>query len=189
MHEENIKRSYSSYLSRALNTELVNVALSGASNDYIFHSLVENLYSLDNIHSVVVMWTSPTRLYWKNQKRHWFLLPNWASSMIDVTDFKMHDRKENGVWFTGDSDQVVNELSQVHSFFIRNFFDYQEMSKKKENYSKAIQSICANKKIKLVELSIEDLIVHKLLPHMKHPSDSEHESIAKFILEKYYENT
>ena len=189
MHEENVKRSYSAYLSRALDTDLVNVALSGASNEYIFHSIMDNLHSLDNIHSVVIMWTSLNRIYWKSNGRHWFVLPSWSSSMTDPFDFRMHDRTENGVWFTGDSDQVVDELSQAHSFFIRNYFDHKEMSKKIVNYSRAIQNVCANKKIKLVELNTNDLLVHKLIPHIKHPSDSEHESIAKFILENYYENT
>jgi hypothetical protein len=109
--------------------------------------------------------------------------------MTDPYNFRMHDRTENGVWFTGDSDQVVDELSKAHSFFIRNYFDYKEMSKKIVNYSRAIQNVCANKRIKLVELTTDDLLVHKLIPHIKHPSDSEHESIAEFILKNYYENT
>lgn len=189
MHEENVKRSYSAYLSRALDTELVNVALSGASNEYIFHSVMDNLHSLDNIHSVVIMWTSNDRLYWKNNGRHWFVLPGWSSSMTDPVNFQMHDKHKNDVWFTGDSDQVVDELSQAHPFFVRNCFDPKEMAKKTLNYSRAIGNVCANKKIKLVELKINDLITHQLIPHMKHPSDQEHESIAKFILENYYENT
>lgn len=189
MHEENVKRSYSARLSRALDTELVNVALSGASNEYIFHSIMDNLHSLSDIHSVVIMWTGPMRLYWKNQDRHWFVLPGWSSSVTDLFDFKMHDRNKNGVWFTGDSDQIIDELSQVHSFFVRNYFDHRELSHKQENYSRAIQSVCANKQIKLVELTTDDLLVHKLIPHIKHPSDQEHESIAQFILENYYENT
>ena len=63
------------------------------------------------------------------------------------------------------------------------------MTKKTQNYRRAIQAQCDTKQIKLVELTVNDLITNKLMTHMKHPSDSEHESIAKFILEKYYENT
>jgi hypothetical protein len=48
--------------------------------------------------------------------------------------------------------------------------------------------ICDVKQIKLVQLNINDLLSNQLMTHMKHPSDSEHESIAKFILENYYEN-
>jgi hypothetical protein len=189
MHEENVKRSYSAYLSRALDTELVNVALSGASNEYIFHSIMDHLHTVNNIHSVVVMWTSNERLYWKNQNRHWFVLPRWASSMVDLVNFEMHNKQEHGAWFTGDSDQVINDLSAVYPFLIQNYFDSQEMAKKTRNYRQAIQAHCDAKQIKLVELTIHDLIPNKLIPHTKHPSDSEHESIAKFILEKYYENT
>jgi len=189
MHEENVKRSYSAYLSRALDTELVNVALSGASNEYIVHSVMDHLHTVNNIHSVVVMWTSNERLYWKNQNRHWFVLPNWGSSMIDLVNFEMHDKREHGAWFTGDSDQVINDLSAVYPFFIQNYFDSQELAKKTLNYRRAIQAQCDAKQIKLVDLTIHDLITNKWITHIKHPSDSEHESIAKFILEKYYENT
>ena len=150
MHEENVKRSYSAYLSRALDTDLVNVALSGASNEYIFHSIMDNLHSLDSIHSVVVMWTDHSRFYWKNNDRHWFIKINWGSSMVDLVDFRMHNRSEHGAWFSGDNDQVVDELVDVYPFFIRNFFDFQEMKKKTVNYRRAIKSVCDNKKIKLV---------------------------------------
>lgn len=188
MHEENVKRSYSAYLSRALDTELVNVALSGASNEYIFHSIMDNLHSISNIHSVVVMWTSNERLYWKNQNRHWFVLPNWASSMVDLVNFEMHDKLKHGAWITGDNDQVVDELCDIYPFFIQNYFDSQEMAKKTQNYRRAIQAQCDAAQIKLVELTVNDLITNKLIPHIKHPSDSEHESIAKFIMENYYKN-
>jgi hypothetical protein len=188
MHEENIKRSYSAYLSRALDTELVNIALSGASNEYIFHSIIDNLHTLDNIHSVVIMWTSPNRLYWKNQGRHWFMLPNWASSMQDPFNFKMHDRLVHGAWITGDNNQVVDELCNIYPFMVQNCFDHNEMTKKTVNYQQAIKAICDVKQIKLVQLNINDLLSNQLMTHMKHPSDSEHESIAKFILENYYEN-
>jgi hypothetical protein len=189
MHEENVKRSYSAYLSRALDTDLVNVALSGASNEYIFHSIMDNLHSLDNIHSVVIMWTSLNRIYWKSNGRHWFVLPGWGSSMIDLVNFEMHDKQAHGAWFTGDNNQVIDELSNVYPFLIQNFFDSQEMAKKTTNYRRAIKAQCDAKQIKLVDLTINDLVTNKLIPHIKHPSESEHESIAEFILENYYENT
>ena len=189
MHEENVKRSYSAYLAQALDTELVNVALSGASNEYVFHSVMDNLHSQTDIHSVVVMWTSNDRLYWRNQGRHWFVLPSWSSSMTDPYNFQMHDKQKNNVWFTGDNDQVIDELSQAHPFFVRNCFDPAEMAQKTRNYSRAVQQVCANKKIKLTELNINDLVIHQLIPHMKHPSDLEHRAIAEFILKNHYEHT
>lgn len=189
MHEENVKRSYSAYLARALDLELVNVALSGASNEYIFHSVMDNLQKLNDIHSVVVMWTSPLRLYWKHQDRHWFVLPNWASSMVDLVDFEMHDKQDNGAWFTGDNDQVLDDLTVVYPFLMKNYFDDKEMHKKSMNYKLAIQTYCDAKKIKLTQLNVSELVSNKLLSYVKHPTDSEHESIAKFILENYYHKT
>ena len=39
MHPENIKLSYSQHLANMLDCELINVALSAGSNEYIFHSI------------------------------------------------------------------------------------------------------------------------------------------------------
>jgi len=189
MHEENVKRSYSAYMSRALNTELVNVALSGASNEYIFHSILDSLHNSDGIHSVVVMWTSPNRIHWKSQDRHWFVLPQWVASVANLTNFEMYTRQAYGTRFIGDSEQVIDQLCNIFPFMIQNCFDQQEMTKKTWNYQQAIQAVCCAKQIKLVQLSVNDLVSNHLIPRLKHPTDSEHESIAKFILKKYYENT
>jgi hypothetical protein len=65
MHPENIKKSYSAHLAKILDVDLINVAMSAASNEYIFHSLLEEIKKNNDLHSVIVMWTTSGRLYWK----------------------------------------------------------------------------------------------------------------------------
>ena len=187
MHPENIKKSYSQHLANKLGLELLNVALSAGSNEYIFHSIVEQLQKNDDIDSVLVMWTTTGRIYWKCKNRHYFILGNFASSMNNLVNFKMHDKTVNDCWFTGDNNDIINKLAGVHKFFVTDYFDNNEELSKLKNYSTVLGALCAQKKIKLIQLTWEDIKeVWTLGP--THPTASEHEKIADLIYEKYYEN-
>lgn len=187
MHPENIKLSYSQHLANRLNCELINVALSAGSNEYIFHSIVDQIEKNNDIESVIIMWTTTGRLYWKCNNRHYFILGNFASSMIDLVNFKMHDKKVDGCWFTGDNDDIVNKLSETHKFFVTDYFDSDEELSKLKNYSTVLSAVCAQKKIKLIQLTWED-IKEVWEIGRTHPTASEHEKIADHIYGKYYEN-
>lgn len=187
MHPENIKSSYSQHLADQLGCELVNVAMSAASNEYIFHSLIEEISKQQQIHSVIVMWTDPNRLYWKSNNRHYFFLGNFASSTIDPYNFKMHDKTSNGCWFTGDNNNIVNEISEHHRFFVTNYFDSTEGNKKLKHYSAAINSMCQNRQIKLVELTW-DFIDGPWQKQGRHPNFYEHQQVADKIYREYYED-
>jgi len=104
MHPENIKLSYSQHLADRLNCNLLNVALSAASNEYIFHSIVDALGEIQNIHSIIVMWTAYCRLYWKTNDRHYFFHNGNATSMENLFDFKRSDKKINGCWLVADDE-------------------------------------------------------------------------------------
>jgi len=187
MHPENIKKSYSQHLANKLGLELLNVALSAGSNEYIFHSIVEQIEKNNDIDSVLVMWTTTGRIYWKCKNRHYFILGNFASSMIDLVDFKMHDKTVNGSWFTGDNDNIVNKLAEMHKFFVTDYFDNNEEYAKLKNYSTVLTALCAQKKIKLIQLTWKDIKeVWKL--SQAHPTVLEHEKIADLIYARYYEN-
>lgn len=188
IHPENIKLSYSQHLADQLNCNLLNVALSAGSNEYIFHSLMDNIDQQD-IHSVIVMWTTTGRLYWKNNNRHYFFMGTFASSMVDLINFKMHDKKVNNCWFTGDNDDIVETISNAHKFFVTNYFDYTEEQKKLTHYSKALKSACLERKLKLVELTIESFdITNNCMKIGRHPTADEHKQLAESIYRKYYEN-
>jgi hypothetical protein len=187
MHPENIKSSYSQHLADQLGCELVNVAMSAASNEYIFHSLIEEISKQQQIHSVIVMWTSTGRLHWKRNNRHYFFLGNFASSMIDPYNFKMHDKNFNDCWFTGDNNIIVDKIAEHHKFIVTDYFDNVEENKKLKHYSTALNSICSNQRIKLVELDW-NFIDGSWQKQGRHPNFSEHQQVANKIYREYYEN-
>ena len=189
MHPENIKLSYSQHLANKLDCELINVALSAGSNEYIFHSIAEQIEKNDDIESVIIMWTTTGRLYWKCNNRHYFILGNFASSMVDLFNFKIHNKTVDGCWFTGDNDDIVNKLAETHKFFVTDYFDKDEELSKLKNYSTVLRALCDQKKIKLVELTWQsNEIVSKCMTSARHPTAEEHKQIANNIYKEYYEN-
>ena len=187
MHPENIKLSYSQHLANKLDCELINVALSAGSNEYIFHSIVDQIEKNNDIESVIIMWTTTGRLYCYCNNRHYFILGNFASSMVDLVNFEMYNKTVDDCWFTGDNDDILNKLAETHKFFVTDYFDRDEELSKLKNYSTVLRALCDQKKIKLVELTWKDIKeVWKI--GQTHPTASEHEKIADLIYERYYEN-
>ena len=188
MHPKNIELSYSQHLANRLNCELINIALNGSSNEYIFHSIMENIVQQD-IHSVIVMWTTTGRIYWKCNNRHYFILGNFASSMIDLVNFKMHDKTVDGCWFTGDNDRIVDKIADIHKFFVTDYFDSTEEQKKLMHYSKALNSVCQTRNIKLISIDWDYILnIGSWSKESRHPNANEHERIAERIHREYYEN-
>jgi hypothetical protein len=187
MHDENIKKSFSTYVATHLNLELVNVALSGASNEYIFHSVIDAVQQNSNISEVLVVWTGNTRLYWKTKNRHYFVLPTWSSSMENLYDFKMHHLTKDGAWFTGDSNEIVSTLSEVHKFFITHYLDEESLAKKLKNYRLCLREYCTSLGINYNDITISDLqFVGKWVREGRHPDVFEHQQIAEFIIKRFY---
>lgn len=190
MHPENIKLSYSQHIADKLKINLLNVALSAGSNEYIFHSLIEEICKNDDIHSVIVMWTTTGRLCWKSNNRYYFFLGNFATSMKDLINFEMHEKLSRHCWFTGDSDYIVEKISEIHQFIVTDYFDTVEENKKIQHYQLALQTICSTKNIKLVELDwqIFNEINPSILKEMRHPTADEHKQTADLVYARYYSN-
>jgi len=188
MSPENIKQSFSTALAKQLNLELINVALSGGSNEYIFHSVINALEQQNDIDRVLVVWTSHTRLYWKSHNRHYFVMPLWSSSMIDLENFEMHDTQRGDVWITGDNRQIVDTLADMHKFFVDNYFDVNELSAKAKHYDTCLQHLCHAKNIKYLGLHVDD-IANCWGRQPRHPNAEEHKKIAEFIFDKFYKST
>jgi hypothetical protein len=185
MSPENIKQSFSAELATCLNLELVNVALSGGSNEYIFHSIVEEIEKYSDVEKVLVVWTYQNRLYWKCNNRHYFMLPSWASSMVDLENFKMHDKQIGDLWITGDSHLIVDMLLDTHKFFVNNYFDSSELSKKQAHYEICLENLCSQKNIHYSSLHANDIFKFlKVHPH--HLTVDEHKQAAQFIYNKFY---
>lgn len=188
MHPENVKKSFSQHLANRLDCELLNVALSAGSNEYIFHSLVQQIKQTKNIHSIVVVWTSSGRLYWKTNDRHYFFLGNFASSMLDPVNFNMHDKKVNDCWFTGDNDDIVERISTAHQFFVTDYFDHIREQQYLDDYKFSLTEMCNARGIKLVSLEWKDIDIGSWIKQARHPNTTEHIQIAELIYKKYYEN-
>jgi len=188
MHPENVKKSFSQHLANKLECELLNVALSAASNEYIFHSLIKQIKQTNNLHSVVVVWTGPGRLYWKTNDRHYFFLGNFASSMVDLINFNMHDKKINDCWFTGDNENIVDQISTAHRFFVTDYFDFARDMQYLNDYKFALSEICNFRNIKLVSLEWRDLGSTEWQNQGRHPNEIEHRQFAEKIYNEYYEN-
>lgn len=188
IHPENVKKSFSQHLANRLDCELVNVALSAGSNEYIFHSLIQQIKQTENIHSLVVVWTGLDRLYWKTNNRHYFFLGNFASSVVDLVNFKMHDKKVNDCWFTGDNENIVDRISTAHHFFVTDYFDHTRAQQHLDDYKFLLAEICNSRGIKLVSLEWKDIDVGKWIKQARHPDATEHIQIAELIYKKYYDN-
>ena len=187
MSPENVKLSFSQHLANKLDCNLLNVALSAASNEYIFHSLVKEILNNNNLHSVLVVWTSPDRLYWKRDDRHYFFLGNFATSMVDLENFKMHDIRKNGCWFTSDNDQTLETISTAHQFFVTEYFDQIRDLEKLQHYKFALDEICNLRNIPLISLTFADLNTNNWYGK-RHPTKDEHKQIADLIYKNFYEN-
>jgi hypothetical protein len=184
MHADNIKNSYSNHIASWLGLDLINVALSGGSNEYIFHSLLEEINKIEatDIHSVVAAWTAVGRLHWVNKGRHWFFIPGWASSMKNLYDWEYHQHHSKAVYITGDSDDILETLHDQHQFFIDNYLDDLSYLKKKlDNFKSALQTYCDHKKIKFISIDIFDE-----WRMGRHPTAQEHLNLAKEFYKKFY---
>lgn len=185
-HPENIKRSFSQVLADRLGCELVNVAQSAASNEYIFHSVMSKLSELNNIHSVLVVWTTPDRLSWTNQGRYYFVLGNFATSMCDLVNFEMHNLSRDGCWFTGDNPSIVQQLADAHKFFVSHYFDHKRDLQKLRHYDAALRSLCQSRGLPYIGLDWKDIDISTWRAESRHPNLQEHRDIADHIFERYY---
>jgi len=184
MHPDNITNSYSYHLAKWMDLDLVNLALSGGSNDDIFHSLIQEINNTpsEHIHSVIADWTRVNRLHWVNKGRHWFFAPGWASSMENLYDWEHHQHSTNAAFITGDSDSILKTLYDQHRFFIDNYLDDSEyLEKKLLNFKKALRSHCEQKNIRFIDIDMWDE-----WKEYRHPTADEHLQLARRFYDKFY---
>ena len=184
MHPDNVKNSYSWHLAEWLDLDLVNLALSGGSNDDIFHAVINEIDKNHpaQIHSVFVAWTGINRLHWVNKDRHWFFIPGWASSMKDLYDWEFHQHPTSQIFITGDTPEVLDQLHDQHRFLVDNYLDDHDfLSKKLTNYKSALQSHCDSRNIPLVQIDIM-----KYWRLSKHPTAAEHLELAKIFQRDFF---
>ena len=200
MHSKNVENSYSHHLAKQLDVDLINLALSGASNDYIFFSLASQLRKRDpsQIHSVIAAWTNVNRLTWRCQDRYWLYNAPWSTTsrslahdQLEFSDWGKNIEK-GGVWFNVDDNQYLDSLMDTHKFFIDNYLcDTDELNEKLFSYSESLRAMCQTRNIKLIELQVygisSEFSGYRIkTPHNKHPTAQEHEKIAQELYQEFY---
>lgn len=192
MHRDQPKLTYGGRLAEMLGLEQINEAVAGGSNDYIFHSAMDMLgryYS--EAHSAIVMWTSPTRLVWKNNEKWYIFGPNSARALTDLYLEEInpiHSLKKNGAFFHSDTRVGLDDLATAHEFFIRHYFDVEEEEKKKRHHKSALAAYYAAMNVPLIQLEWTDIDVGSWIRDGRHPSREEHKDIARLLKKRYYED-
>ena len=199
MHSENVSRSFSQHLADQLGVNLSNIALSGASNDYIFFSAIQEIEKSKNIHSIVVSWTSINRLCWNNNNRYWMFIPKWATSVERYSNHEFANWKRNirdgNISFNSDRPEDIDVLKFQHRFFVDNYLnDLDTLTERLQVYRIALQAVCKEKDIKLVEITPFDLSIDVYRYGLgqawnnkaRHPTKEEHRIIAQEIFDKFY---
>ena len=118
MSTENIKQSFSAHLAEKLGLELINVALSGGSNEYIFHSAIQQIQQCSDISHVLIAWTSICRLCWKANGRYYFFLPIFflASSNLHNQKRMLCDRLISPYNSSGNLITIFSKMSPAIDF-------------------------------------------------------------------------
>ena len=197
---ENIRLSYSQVIADKLNCDLVNVALPGGSNEYIFHSALECLSKYSDIHSLIVAWTFPDRLHWYYGGRHWFFNPSWGSTSRRLSN-NMHVKKINGVTITSDIECYLDTVELQHRILVDHYFTdnnltTDHLNEKTKHYSQALSAVCHSRQIQLIEVDAAmnyfldvfrfESLGLSYIREQRHPNKEEHRIIAEKILETYY---
>lgn len=199
-HVNNMIDAYPSLIAQDLGLESCNLALPGASNQYIFHSLVDHIRKNQDITAVIVAWTFPDRFYWRHEKRHWFFNSSWACTTENLEDSGNFQKHQNNVCVTTDRKDLLDELLCLHRHLVENYFSidfYQGYSNQNtQHYSYLLDVLCQSKNIKLVQVDAAknynldiwrfEMLKLGYIPEKRHPNAQEHRIIADYILSNYF---
>lgn len=201
-HTANIEKSYPALVAKKIDFEFENLAVPGASNEYIYHSLVNSIRK-SAPHTVLAAWTFTDRMHWQHSGRHWFFAGSWSATFKDFENSGQFQKKSSGAYFSADQENLLDPLELAHRFLIQHYFDpseflfTSELIEKLADYSYSLRSICQANNINLIEidaannygLNIKRLENLKLnyIQQNRHPNQQEHELIADFIVKNYFE--
>jgi len=199
-HVNNMSDSYPSLLAHSLGMESCNLALPGASNQYIFHSLVDHIRKNKDIAAVTVAWTFSDRLHWQQDGRHWFFNASWACTAENLEHSGKYQKHLDHVCVTADQEDLIDELLCLHRHLVQHYFSidfYQgDLNRNTVHYSYLLEILCESKNIKLVQVDaaknyginlwrFEDLKLD-YIPEKRHPNRQEHKMIADYMLSHYF---
>lgn len=190
MSERNIELSWSQYIADHLDCELVNIALSACSNDWIFHRTIDAITQKNDIHSVIVCWTYPGRFTWRADGSIYHLQSSFFCAHKDPFNFRPiydYNNAPKGTLIRSESQEHADELGAMHPYMIRNFIDPGEFTENQKRYQVSLTALCIQKNIKLVHthpMHYKDIGTFDR--EGRHPNAEEHVEISKRIIQEFY---
>lgn len=187
----NVNFSYGKYIADYLHADYDNVAYPGASNEFIFHRLIDKL-TTEEYTDCLVGWTSLNRDAWEKESVTWAFNPRYGAC-VDTGSSELPFVKKHPL--ANIHSNVKDKLNDVHtywqSFIIRSLSD--DLIKKHRHYRMALKTICASKNINLVEVNAlpnkEDLYTLQIdATQGRHPNKEEHKLIAEQVIANFYQD-
>ena len=163
-------------LGQMLNTDCKNYGISGASNDYIFKTLSENLDSFSSKDIIIIMMTKPSRRYFRNNN----VLPNSNNELSRIYYKYINDQK-------GDCINFLQNLNAFHYIlkdyrYLITFIDARTLLE------------CNEYKLGAVARQKQNVYIPKKLSFDRyiegvdnlHPSNKGHKKIAQELFERNF---
>jgi len=195
--KDNLSFSYPALVADYLGVDYINFAITGNSNENIFHEALETIPKYNNITAVIVGWAADVREVWKCDGRTWQFNPGWAGTSLDL--FKPYrfvkETLNPTVRCCASTESYIPIIENLHEILSKYKFDPTEYAKKRNNYIKSFKAYCSVNNIKLIETCWERPIegainIGKIgtwcsSPGNRHPNKDEHKSMAEEIIRHY----
>lgn len=190
-NKNNCQYSYPNLIAQKLNLLCDNFSIPAASNELIFHSLIENLFNKEYTHCLVA-WTSLGRDAWSNGNEIWCANLHHAAYLNLDKPIDLFV-KEHAV--SNDPVMLEKLLKYQKTLSIKLASDNQLI--KLKHYSSLITEICKIKNINLVQVSSlpNNLLIHLISQSLlslsdktsTHPNKIAHQIWANEIYQKFYD--
>ena len=189
----NTKFAFPNIVANRLNVDHKNLALPGASNEYIFHTALDTVYSNNNP-IVLVCWSNTVRETWSQYDSTFTFNINYGAENLPYekrVKYRFHYDEETNVGSY--KKENIKDLNRYLEFFKKYKSDTGYYDKKLKNYSNVLNDLCTAKNIKFLELQFGSLLecfdislLGTWYPEVRHPNLEEHRQIAENILKTHF---
>jgi hypothetical protein len=186
----NSLNAYPGLIAKELGLRSINKAVPGTSNEFIFNSVLETIYS-ENNPMILVGWTTLVREAWKNDDSVFTFNINYGSENFKSgkQDSYYYDSKNNVGSFR---EENLHDMAEYLKFFSKHKIDENQYRSKLYHYSKVINDLCEHKNITLIETCFDGELdclnlstIGNWIAEGRHPVVEEHKMIADLVLSKY----
>jgi hypothetical protein len=189
--KNNYRYSYPNLIAQLLGINCDNFSIPAASNEFIFHSIIENLYFKNYTHCLVA-WTALGRDAWSSGNEIWCANLHHAAylNLDKPIDLFVEDKA------VSNDPIMLQKLLKYHEALPIKLASDDQLRKLK-HYSSLITEICRVKNINLVQVSSLTnglnchLITQSLMASREknstHPNKIAHQYWANEIYQKFYD--